>query len=366
MVERIKLEDGETDVAVWLSCSNKAHDIAFVENAEPGRFHHAAFQYYDEKVKAECYPGTLGIAFHLYGRILKLGKRLAVVSDANTVEAMGRRVARELKALGTVEEIVMPGNMECDEPTIALDSYYGSKRGWMIDLPTRGERIVIDARIRGGRVIFTSTIPNNTDICNYGGSGWVLEFDVFTGNRLDSATSTSALRASEFETYGARSLGEVIDGAHIFLGLSAGGVLKPEMVAQMADKPLVMALANPVPEIMPDDARKARPDAMICTGRSDFPNQVNNVLCFPFIFRGALDVGASEINEAMKVAWQVIVSGLSSMPNGIAWNGGSLFIASLDPYKSCTVGRRSGVPSRGSANSHSNKAPLAKRWRMAC
>ena len=74
------------------------------------------------------------------------------------------------------------------------------------------------------------------------------------------------------------------------------------MVKQMADKPLVMALANPTPEIMPDEARKARPDAMICTGRSDFPNQVNNVLCFPFIFRGALDVGATAINEEMKHA----------------------------------------------------------------
>jgi len=86
------------------------------------------------------------------------------------------------------------------------------------------------------------------------------------------------------------------------LGLSATNVLTPEMVKQMADKPLVMALANPNPEIMPDEARKARPDAMICTGRSDFPNQVNNVLCFPFIFRGALDVGATAINEEMKKA----------------------------------------------------------------
>ncbi|HEY8336408.1 MAG TPA: NADP-dependent malic enzyme [Tardiphaga sp.] len=100
----------------------------------------------------------------------------------------------------------------------------------------------------------------------------------------------------------ARTLGDVIAGADIFLGVSAPNVLKPEMVKQMADKPLVMALANPNPEIMPDEARKARPDAMICTGRSDFPNQVNNVLCFPFIFRGALDVGATAINEAMKIA----------------------------------------------------------------
>jgi malate dehydrogenase (oxaloacetate-decarboxylating)(NADP+) len=99
-----------------------------------------------------------------------------------------------------------------------------------------------------------------------------------------------------------RKLGDVIVGADVFLGVSAGNVLKPEMVAQMADKPLVMALANPTPEIMPDEARKVRPDAMICTGRSDFPNQVNNVLCFPFIFRGALDVGATAINEEMKHA----------------------------------------------------------------
>lgn len=99
-----------------------------------------------------------------------------------------------------------------------------------------------------------------------------------------------------------RTLGEVIGGADIFIGLSAPGVLKPEMAKAMGDKPLIMALANPTPEIMPEEARKVRPDAMICTGRSDYPNQVNNVLCFPFIFRGALDVGASAINEEMKHA----------------------------------------------------------------
>ncbi|MCL4799543.1 MAG: NADP-dependent malic enzyme [Burkholderiales bacterium] len=100
----------------------------------------------------------------------------------------------------------------------------------------------------------------------------------------------------------ARTLAEVIGGADVFLGLSAGGVLKPEMVAAMADRPLILALANPVPEIMPDEAKRVRPDAVIATGRSDYPNQVNNVLCFPFIFRGALDVGATQINEAMKIA----------------------------------------------------------------
>ena len=100
----------------------------------------------------------------------------------------------------------------------------------------------------------------------------------------------------------ARTLAEVIDGADIFLGLSAPNVLKPEMLLKMAENPLVMALANPIPEIMPDLAKETRPDAIIATGRSDFPNQVNNVLCFPFIFRGALDVGATTINEEMKVA----------------------------------------------------------------
>ncbi len=100
----------------------------------------------------------------------------------------------------------------------------------------------------------------------------------------------------------ARSMGEVIDDADIFLGLSAPGVLKPEMVKRMAERPLIMALANPVPEILPEQAREARADAIIATGRSDYPNQVNNVLCFPFIFRGALDVGAREINEEMKIA----------------------------------------------------------------
>ncbi|MDF2617988.1 MAG: Malate dehydrogenase (oxaloacetate-decarboxylating) Phosphate acetyltransferase [Xanthobacteraceae bacterium] len=108
-----------------------------------------------------------------------------------------------------------------------------------------------------------------------------------------------------------RTLAEAIVGADIFIGLSAGGVLKPEMLKTMGERPLIMALANPTPEIMPDLAREARPDAMICTGRSDFPNQVNNVLCFPFIFRGALDAGATTINEEMKIAAVHAIAGLS-------------------------------------------------------
>ncbi len=100
----------------------------------------------------------------------------------------------------------------------------------------------------------------------------------------------------------ARTLNDAIKGADVFLGLSGPGVLKKEDVAKMADAPLIMALANPTPEIMPEEAKAAKPNAVICTGRSDFPNQVNNVLCFPYIFRGALDVGAKTINEDMKLA----------------------------------------------------------------
>jgi malate dehydrogenase (oxaloacetate-decarboxylating)(NADP+) len=99
-----------------------------------------------------------------------------------------------------------------------------------------------------------------------------------------------------------RTLAEVVDGADLFLGLSGPGVLKPEMVARMAKDPIVFALANPTPEILPDEVRAVAPGAIIATGRSDFPNQVNNVLCFPFIFRGALDVGATQINDAMQLA----------------------------------------------------------------
>ncbi|MDK9724988.1 MAG: NADP-dependent malic enzyme [Sterolibacteriaceae bacterium MAG5] len=100
----------------------------------------------------------------------------------------------------------------------------------------------------------------------------------------------------------ARSLADIMPGADVFLGLSTKGVLKPEMVKTMAPNPLILAMANPDPEILPEDAKAVRPDAIIGTGRSDYPNQVNNVLCFPFMFRGALDVGATTINEAMKIA----------------------------------------------------------------
>ena len=104
------------------------------------------------------------------------------------------------------------------------------------------------------------------------------------------------------QTTDKRSLAEVIDDADVFLGLSAGGVLKPEMVKKMAAKPLILALANPTPEILPEEVLKVRDDAIMATGRTDYPNQVNNVLCFPYIFRGALDAGASTITSEMEIA----------------------------------------------------------------
>ena len=111
----------------------------------------------------------------------------------------------------------------------------------------------------------------------------------------------------------ATTLAEVLDGVDVFLGLSAPGVLKPEWLPKLGERPFILALANPDPEIAPDLARAARPDAIIATGRSDYPNQVNNVLCFPFIFRGALDVSATTINEAMKIAAVEAIAGLARM-----------------------------------------------------
>ena len=109
-------------------------------------------------------------------------------------------------------------------------------------------------------------------------------------------------------------LAEVMAGADIYVGLSKAGALKPEMMKDMAENPLILALSNPIPEIMPELAKQTRPDALVCTGRSDYPNQVNNVLCFPFLFRGALDCGATIINEEMKAAAAHAIAKLAHEP----------------------------------------------------
>ncbi len=141
---------------------------------------------------------------------------------------------------------------------------------------------------------------------------WVTDIDgmVYEGR----PSSMDRWKAAYAQPTVKRTLAEVIDGADIFLGLSVGGVLDPAMAKRMGRRPLIMALANPTPEILPEEALAARPDAMICTGRSDYANQVNNVLCFPFIFRGALDVGATAINEEMKQAAVEAIATLAREP----------------------------------------------------
>ncbi|WP_366656483.1 NADP-dependent malic enzyme [Fodinicurvata sp. EGI_FJ10296] len=181
-----------------------------------------------------------------------------------------------------------------------------------------GTAIIVAAAILNGIRVVGKTLSNVRLVCSGAGAAAIACLDLL----VDMGVPTEHITVSDIEGVvykgrtvlmdprkaryaqdtSARTLDDVIDGADIFLGLSAPGVLKPAMVARMADKPIIMALANPTPEIMPDEAKAVRPDAVIATGRSDFPNQVNNVLCFPFIFRGALDVGATAINEEMKLA----------------------------------------------------------------
>jgi len=143
--------------------------------------------------------------------------------------------------------------------------------------------------------------------------------------RIESMDEYKAAYAVDTEL---RTLGEAVAGCDVFLGLSAGGVLKPEMVESMSEKPIVFALANPTPEIDPAEAKRVCPDVVIATGRTDYPNQVNNVLCFPFLFRGALDVGATEINQAMKIACVDAISRLArrgtSDVGANAYQGGAL------------------------------------------
>jgi malate dehydrogenase (oxaloacetate-decarboxylating)(NADP+) len=135
---------------------------------------------------------------------------------------------------------------------------------------------------------------NNITVCDSKGVIYKQREDA---DRMDETKKFYAI-----EDNGTRSLADAIPNADIFLGCSAAGALTQDMVKTMGPSPIILALANPDPEILPPDAKAVRPDAIVCTGRSDFPNQVNNVLCFPFIFRGALDVGATTINEEMKLA----------------------------------------------------------------
>ncbi|MCO6416221.1 NADP-dependent malic enzyme [Siccirubricoccus sp. KC 17139] len=180
-----------------------------------------------------------------------------------------------------------------------------------------GTAIIVAAAVRNGLVLQGKRIEEVKLVNTGGGAAALACLDLLVemGLRRENVTvcdingvvhtgrnDLDPYKAKYARETAARTLEEVLEGADIFLGLSAPRVLKPEWLGKLAPKPLVLALANPEPEILPEAVRAARPDAIVATGRSDYPNQVNNVLCFPFIFRGALDVGATAINEAMKVA----------------------------------------------------------------
>src|SRR5256714_420706 len=181
-----------------------------------------------------------------------------------------------------------------------------------------GTAIIAAAAVLNGLELVGKNISNVKIACSGAGAAAIACLDqlVSLGARMENILVTDAkgvvfegrpegmdpIKARYARPTSARILGDIVEGADIFLGLSAGGVLKPDMVKRMAKDPLILALANPTPEILPEEAKAVRPDAIIATGRSDYPNQVNNVLCFPFLFRGALDVGATSINEEMKSA----------------------------------------------------------------
>ncbi len=181
-----------------------------------------------------------------------------------------------------------------------------------------GTAICVTAAIRNALIVANKKIEDVKLVCSGAGAAAIscLNLLMESGLKKENIIVSDRFgviykgRKEEMNPYNsafaietnARTLEDIIDDADIFLGLSAPRVLKPEYLDKMAKNPIIMALANPTPEILPELVMERRPDAIIATGRSDYPNQVNNVLCFPFLFRGALDVGATEINEAMKIA----------------------------------------------------------------
>ena len=202
-----------------------------------------------------------------------------------------------------------------------------------------GTAIIVAAAVLNGLKLAGKNIQN-VKICTSGAGAAAIAClnllislgarreNIFVGDReglvtLGRSDNMDRWRKAFAQNSEAETLAEVLGGADVFLGLSAAGALKPEMIKGMAKDPLILALANPVPEIMPELALEVRPDAMVCTGRSDYPNQVNNVLCFPFIFRGALDAGATTINEEMKMAAVRAIARLAHEPALEATPGGA-------------------------------------------
>ena len=234
--------------------------------------------------------------------------------DANEIDHICEVVAALEPTFGGInlEDIKAPECFEVEErlrQQMAIPVFHDDQHG---------TAIIVAAAIRNGLMLAGKTLEDVKIVTSGAGAAALacLNLLVELGAKRENITCTDIDgvvyegRDSHMDRWMAiyarttekRTLEEAIEGADIFLGLSAGGVLKPDYLKAMADKPMIMALANPTPEIMPDLTKNVRPDAMICTGRSDFPNQVNNVLCFPYIFRGALDCGATGITESMKKA----------------------------------------------------------------
>ncbi len=180
-----------------------------------------------------------------------------------------------------------------------------------------GTAIITAAAVLNGLRVVNKDITKVKVVCSGAGAAAIACLDLIVSLGIDrrnvyvvdskgvvsaNRTNLDISKARYAQPTEAHTLADIMPGADIFLGLSTGGVLQPEMVASMAKDPLILAMANPDPEIRPEDAHAVRPDVIIGTGRSDYPNQVNNVLCFPYMFRGALDVGATTINEPMKIA----------------------------------------------------------------
>jgi malate dehydrogenase (oxaloacetate-decarboxylating)(NADP+) len=191
-----------------------------------------------------------------------------------------------------------------------------------------GTAIIVAAAVRNGLLLQGKKLEDVRLVNTGGGAAAIacLDLLVSMGLKRENVTIVDVegvvwkgrpgmdpYRAAYAQDTAARTLAEVLPGADVFLGLSAPRILKAEWLPMLAPKPLVLALANPEPEILPEAVRAARPDAIVATGRSDYPNQVNNVLCFPFIFRGALDVGATTINEEMKIAAAESIAALARM-----------------------------------------------------
>lgn len=247
--------------------------------------------------------------------------------DANEVDSMVHVVSALEPTFGGInlEDIKAPECFEVEEQLREI-----------LDIPVfhddqHGTAIIVAAGIINGLKFADKSLANCKIVTSGAGAAaiaclnllvelgakreniWVNDIDgtVYEG-RTVSMDKWKSVYAQKTDN---RNLDDCIKDADVFLGLSAAGVLKPEMLKKMANKPLVLALANPSPEINPELAKETRPDAMICTGRSDYPNQINNVLCFPYIFRGALDVAASAINEEMKMAAVHAIAELAREPS---------------------------------------------------